>query len=151
MSANRTPRGTNGARRTTASSKNGARKSAAKPTRKSSAAKPAAKPKPIAAKPRKKSAPRKYRKSVWLPIGRTSVRIAVLLGGAGLRAVQLQGLDSAAFAAEAAKKMQSSRDIPATRGNIVDRNGVLLATSDPAMTVSIDPDMIQTNGADKRY
>lgn len=117
---------------------------------------PVAKPKLRTSRPAGK--PRTYRKTVRLPIGRSSVRIrvfmivfALLLGTAGLRAAQLQGLDSQAFAAEAAQKMQSSRDLPATRGEILDRNGMVLATTEPAMLVSIDPDMIRTNGADKRH
>lgn len=79
------------------------------------------------------------------------VVIALLLGTAGARAVQLQGIDSQAYAAEAAKKMQYTKELPASRGTISDRSGVVLADTDPAMLVSIDPDMIQTNGADKRY
>ncbi|AQP46005.1 peptidoglycan D,D-transpeptidase FtsI family protein [Tessaracoccus flavus] len=79
------------------------------------------------------------------------VVVAMLLGGAGLRAVQLQALDSQAFAAEAAAKMQSTRELPATRGSITDRNGVVMAATEPAMIISIDPDMVRTNGADKRY
>lgn len=105
-----------------------------------------------------RTAPRRHRKSMRLPVGRTSVRIrvfmvtlAVLLSIAGVRAIQLQGIDAQAFAAEAAAQMQSTRDLPATRGTITDRNGVVLAATEPAMIVSIDPDMIRTNGADKRY
>ncbi|MHA6509106.1 peptidoglycan D,D-transpeptidase FtsI family protein [Tessaracoccus sp. Y1736] len=79
------------------------------------------------------------------------VTLAVLLGIAGVRAVQLQGIDAQAFAAEAAAKMKSTRDLPATRGTITDRNGAVMAATEPAMIVSIDPDMIRTNGADKRY
>lgn len=143
-----------------------ARKTAAKgaPAKKSttrrpttrSAATPAAKPKIRTSRPTGR--PRTYRKTVRLPIGRSSVRIrvfmivvALLLTTAGMRAVQLQGLDSQAFAAEAAGKMQRTRDLPATRGDILDRNGVVMATTEPAMLVSIDPDMVRTNGADKRY
>ncbi|QXT64349.1 peptidoglycan D,D-transpeptidase FtsI family protein [Tessaracoccus palaemonis] len=74
----------------------------------------------------------------------------VLAVGAG-RAVQLQGIDSQAYAAQAAAKTKSTRTLPATRGSITDRNGVVLATTEPAMIVSIDPDMVRTNGADKRY
>ncbi len=106
----------------------------------------------------RRPAPRRHRKSVRLPVGRTSVRIrvfmvtlGVLLSVAGVRAVQLQGIDAQAFAAEAADKMQSTRELPATRGSITDRNGVVMAATEPAMIVSIDPDMIRTNGADKRY
>lgn len=126
------------------------RKSAAKPAAKPVATRPTAKPRP--------AGPRKYRKTWRLPVGRQSVRIrvfmvlvAVLLGGAGLRAIQLQALDSQAFAAEAAKKMERTSELPATRGSLTDRNGVVLATTEPAMIVSIDPEMVRTNGADKRY
>ena len=63
----------------------------------------------------------------------------------------MQAFESKAVAAEAAKKMQSSRDLPATRGSIIDRNGVILATTEPAMLLSVDPDMVRSNGADKRY
>ncbi len=101
---------------------------------------------------------RRYRKPVLLSLGRSSLRVrwfaalvAVLLAVAGGRAVQLQGLDANAFAAEAAAKMQYTRELAATRGDIVDRNGAVLATTTPAVMVYIDPDMIRTNGADKRY
>lgn len=124
--------------------------------KKSTTGAPSSKPKLRTTRPQ--GQPRTYRKTVRLPIGRSSVRIrvfmivfALLLGGAGIRAVQLQGIDSQAFAAEAAAKMQSSRDLPANRGEILDRNGVVLASTEPAMLVSIDPDMVRTNGADKRY
>lgn len=79
------------------------------------------------------------------------VVVALLLGVAGIRAFQLQALDPQAFAAEAAKKMQTSRDEPAQRGAITDRNGVVLAETEPGYMVFVDPDMIMTNGADKRY
>ena len=70
---------------------------------------PAAKPAARQTGSRRRSeAPRRYRRTVRLPIGRTSVRIrvfmlvvAVLLGVAGVRAVQLQGIDAKAYAAEA--------------------------------------------------
>lgn len=103
-------------------------------------------------------AARRYRKTLRLPIGRPWVRIrtfmvvlALLLVTAGVRAVQLQGLDAPAFAAEAASKMQSSRDLPAARGTIADRNGVVLAATEPGMLIYIDPEMVRSNGADKRY
>ncbi len=76
---------------------------------------------------------------------------ALLLGVAGVRAVQLQGIDSQAYAAKAAEKMQSTKELPAARGAITDRNGVVMASTEPAMLVSIDPEIVRTNGADKRY
>ncbi len=79
------------------------------------------------------------------------VVVTLMLGVAGARAFQLQALDPQAFAAEAAKKMQISRDIPAQRGAILDRNGVVLAETEPGFMIFVDPDMIKTNGADKRY
>mgnify|MGYP001942102496 CR=1 FL=1 len=79
------------------------------------------------------------------------VVVALMLGVAGARAFQLQALDPQAFAAEAAKKMQTSRDVPAQRGAIMDRNGVVLAETEPGFMIFVDPDMIKTNGADKRY
>ncbi|MFT3887272.1 MAG: penicillin-binding protein 2 [Arachnia sp.] len=104
------------------------------------------------------AAPRRYRRTMRLPVGRSAVRIrlfmvviGLVLVGTCLRAVQLQGLDADAYAAEAAKKMTSTRDLPANRGSIVDRNGVVLATTEPAMVVSIDPEIVRTNGADKRW
>lgn len=74
------------------------------------------------------------------------VLIFVVTGG---RAVQLQGIDSQAYAEQAAEKMQNTRTLPATRGRILDRNGVVLASTEPAMIVSIDPEMVRSNGADK--
>ena len=104
------------------------------------------------------AAPRRYKRTVRLPVGRSAVRIrlfmvviGLVLIGTCVRAVQLQGLDADAYAAEAAKKMASTRDLPADRGTISDRNGVVLATTEPAMVVSIDPEIVRTNGADKRW
>ncbi len=74
--------------------------------------------------------------------------IIVLCGG---RAFQLQAIDAEAFADEAATKMQSASTLPATRGTITDRNGAVLAATEPAMRIIADPDQVVTNGADKRY
>ena len=67
------------------------------------------------------------------------------------RAVQLQALEAQSFAAQAAEKMQNTRELLPERGAITDRNGVVLATTQPAMHITADPDMVQSNGADKRY
>ncbi len=102
---------------------------------------------------------RRYRRrGLTLRLGNTSVRLRVflvvaslLLGVAGARAFQLQALDPQALAAEAASKMQTSREEPALRGTIADRNGVVLAETQPGFRVFVDPYMILTNGADERY
>ncbi|WP_296139070.1 penicillin-binding protein 2 [uncultured Tessaracoccus sp.] len=101
---------------------------------------------------------RRVRTTRTVRLGQPTVRlrvflvvVALLLGLAGVRAFQLQALDPEAFAAEAAAKMQTTRDEPAARGTITDRNGVVLAETEPGFMVFVDPDMIVTNGADKRY
>lgn len=90
--------------------------------------------------------------------GRSSVRIRSFMVAVALvlsvcvgRAFQLQAIDANAFAAEAAEKMTATRELPANRGAILDRHGVVLAATEPAMLISVDPDMVMTNGADKRY
>lgn len=79
------------------------------------------------------------------------VVIALLVAVCVGRAFQLQAIDAEAFADEAASKMQSTHELPATRGSITDRNGVVLAATEPAMMITVDADMVVTNGADKRY
>lgn len=105
-----------------------------------------------------KPAARRYRRSVSLQLGSTVTRLQVfivvvmlMLGVAGVRAFQLQALDAQAFAAEAASKMQTTKEEPASRGAITDRNGVVLAETEPGVRVTVDPNMIMTNGADVRY
>ncbi|MDO5735492.1 MAG: penicillin-binding protein 2 [Propionibacteriaceae bacterium] len=101
---------------------------------------------------------RKYRRSWQLPLGRSALRIRVFMVVVAMlvvvcvgRAFQLQAIDAEAFADQAASKMQFTRELPATRGTITDRNGVVLAATEPAMMITVDPDMVLTNGADKRY
>lgn len=79
------------------------------------------------------------------------VLMAVLMVVCTARAFQLQAIDSQAFAAQAAERMSQKNALPAKRGSIADRNGVVLAESNPAFLISVDPDMVMTNGADKRY
>ena len=102
---------------------------------------------------------RRGRRRTWkLPLGRSSMRIRAFMMALLLlvmvcvgRAVQLQALEAQSFAAQAAEKMQNTRELLPERGAITDRNGVVLATTQPAMHVTADPDMVQSNGADKRY
>ncbi|MDF1487909.1 peptidoglycan D,D-transpeptidase FtsI family protein [Tessaracoccus caeni] len=125
---------------------------------------PAGKPDPRASRPRpprpdaQRPAPRRHRRRARLQLGRPTVRIrallvvfGVLLSGIAVRGFMLQALDSQAYASTAAERMQRTVELEAARGAIVDRNGVVLAETEPAMVVSIDPYMINTNGADERY
>ncbi len=79
------------------------------------------------------------------------VVMALIIVVTVVRAVQLQAIDAAAIAAEAAQKMTNTRELVAMRGAITDRNGVNLAVSEPAVWITVDPHMVQTNGADERY
>lgn len=96
---------------------------------------------------RRASAPRR------LHIGSSSLRIRIFIGVLafiitllGGRAITLQGFDSAANAQAAADKMTQKRVLAATRGAIVDRNGQVLASTQPAVKVIADPVSISTNG-----
>ncbi len=62
------------------------------------------------------------------------------------RAFQLQAVDSKAYAANAAAKITASREIIPNRGMLLDRNGTVLAATEPAVKVFVDPRMISTNG-----
>ncbi len=74
------------------------------------------------------------------------ILIAVVFSLAAGRALQIQAVDSEAYAAAAAEQMTVARPIPAFRGEITDRNGEVLAFSEATVTVKADPDMIRTNG-----
>ena len=66
---------------------------------------------------------------------------AVLLVLAG-RLVQLQGLEATAYAAQAERQRIRKVELPAGRGQIVDRNGVALALSVDARALYADPKLV---------
>lgn len=74
--------------------------------------------------------------------------VVALLAMAGLsvRALQLQAIEAPAYAASAAERMAVTHDLLPTRGRITDRNGVVLAQSQPAVLVTVDPLLISRNG-----
>lgn len=61
------------------------------------------------------------------------------------RLFQIQGIDSQAFAAKAAEAGRQTNTVPATRGEIVDRNGAELAGSQSGITITADPSMTAKN------
>ena len=77
--------------------------------------------------------------------------ITVAFFGLAGRAFWLQVVSNDFLQDEGEKRYARTLTIAGERGEILDRNGVVLATTEPAMIVSIDPDMVRTNGADKRY
>ncbi len=117
---------------------------------------PAASPRATAARSsaRPSARPASRRKhEMRLPVGSPKKRlrlamivlalVATLLAS---RAIVVQGLDSAAYAAKAAAQMSVSRTIVPNRGTITDRYGEVLASSQPAVKVVADPTQIATNG-----
>ena len=72
--------------------------------------------------------------------------LAVCASVLGAKAIDIQGLDSAAYAATAADQMLVQRRILANRGSVTDRYGEVLATSLPAVNVVADPSQVRTNG-----
>lgn len=118
-------------------------KPAAKPT--------AAKPKP-AAKPTATARPARRRRRA-LPVAAAVPRLRVLLiliavvfSLAAGRAFQVQALDSSAVAAEAADQLTVTQDLPAFRGQILDRNAEPLAFTQDTVNVTASPKLIATNG-----
>ncbi|MDO5683499.1 MAG: penicillin-binding protein 2, partial [Propionibacteriaceae bacterium] len=84
-----------------------------------------------------------------LPLAQTSHRLRVMLVVLGIiasvlagRLVQIQGLDAPAYAATASKQLTRSIPMPATRGTITDREGVVLASTSPAVMITADPTLI---------
>ncbi len=74
------------------------------------------------------------------------VAILALFG----RAFQLQAYDAETYAAKAAQQMTRTQQLQPVRGQILDRNGEVLAMSEPAVKIIADPSIIATNGVDPR-
>jgi cell division protein FtsI (penicillin-binding protein 3) len=66
----------------------------------------------------------------------------VLLALAGLRSLYLGTIHSAALRQHAKDEHETIETLPAPRGTITDRDGVVLAVSEPADEVSADPNLI---------
>lgn len=72
---------------------------------------------------------------------------AVLLLVYGGRLVQVQAVQASPVAAQAAESMLTAQTLPAVRGSITDSNGVVLATSVPAVDVTADQTLVHDPGA----
>lgn len=59
------------------------------------------------------------------------------------RLIQIQGIQSAEYTLKAANEMESTRSIPAPRGDITDINGVAFARSVSAINIVVDQKLIQ--------
>ncbi|WP_310962974.1 peptidoglycan D,D-transpeptidase FtsI family protein [Nocardioides terrisoli] len=69
----------------------------------------------------------------------TLLVITMVLSVFGVRLFQIQGLDPQAYAARAQAAGLVHLDLPATRGDIVDRNGAMLAQSVSGLMIVADP------------
>ncbi|MFI6702087.1 peptidoglycan D,D-transpeptidase FtsI family protein [Streptomyces sp. NPDC050509] len=117
------------------------------PARSGSGGRPRTPPRPAA-----RPAPRRPRNGSRAPrrIQLGSPRPRLRLVGLGLtlvmlvfvvRLLQVQAVDASAYAAKAEKSRYLSHTIAAERGQITDRSGVALATSDDAYDITADPSM----------
>ena len=96
-------------------------------------------PQPPAGRP----AVRRKRGSVHLRLRLAFIVIAMVLSLFGARLVQLQGIDPKSYAAMAAAEGLVRVTLPATRGDILDRNGEPLAASVDGLMVVADPYMTE--------
>lgn len=74
------------------------------------------------------------------------VVVAVMFSVTGARAIQFQVLDASDMASEALANMKVTRDIPAVRGQILDRDGRVLAFSEDTVNITASPNTIAGRG-----
>lgn len=98
-----------------------------------------------------------YKPALRIPLKRQATRInilglimALVLTSFLGRAFLLQAFDARAYASQAAAAMKASKTLVPQRGSITDRNGMVLAASEPAVKIIADPLMIARNGVDPR-
>lgn len=63
------------------------------------------------------------------------------------RLLQLQGFDSSAYAAVSANELTRTLALLPARGQVTDRNGVVLAATEPAVDITADPTLTGSNAA----
>ncbi len=76
--------------------------------------------------------------------------VTILFSFAGLRSIQLQVLDAPAYAKEASEEMRRTNTLKPSRGQILDRDGVILASTEATVSVQGDPMAISTNGKEPK-
>lgn len=85
--------------------------------------------------------------------GRLTIGLVFILFGMTVlagRALQLQAIEAPAYASSAASGIQRAYTLHPDRGQITDRNGTVMAASEPAVLIFADPLMISRNGVDER-
>lgn len=91
------------------------------------------------------------RKAVRIPLANgvrrlhvVLIMLAMALSLCAGRLLQLQGFDSSAYAAESAAALTQKLPLLPSRGDITDRNGTVLAATEPAVAVTADPTLTGT-------
>ncbi|MGH3762354.1 peptidoglycan D,D-transpeptidase FtsI family protein [Actinophytocola sp.] len=92
------------------------------------------------------------RRLVRKPVGNHHIRVVSVrflliaaLVAAGVKLIQVQGFEAEALAAKAEQQRTTEIDIPATRGSIVDRNGVELAFSVESRVLAFRPRAVRAD------
>jgi len=76
------------------------------------------------------------------------VVVAIGLSLCGGRLLQLQGFDSSAYAARSTDLFTRTLPLLPSRGEIIDRNGTVLASTQPAVAVTADPTLTTKRAAE---
>lgn len=95
---------------------------------------------------------RKRRRPVRIPLGSSSRRVSVVgvvlaiaVSLCAGRLLQLQGFDAAAYGAMAESKLTTTVPLLPSRGEIADRDGVTLASTEKAVDITADPTLTAQN------
>jgi len=99
---------------------------------------------PRSARKSSRATGRKKVRRIPLANGARRLHVVLIMLAMGLslcagRLLQLQGFDSSAYAAESAAALTQKLPLLPSRGDITDRNGTVLAATEPAVAVTADP------------
>jgi cell division protein FtsI (penicillin-binding protein 3) len=99
--------------------------------------------------------PSKRKRALRIPLASAPKRLHAVLIVLGIclslcagRLLQLQGFDSSAYAALTADQLTTKLPLLPARGQITDRNGVVLAATQPAVAVTADPTLTSARAAE---
>lgn len=116
---------------------------------------PDATPAAAAKAPRPPRPPRAPKPPVRIPLASgphrlrvVLVAMAIALSLCGGRLLQLQGFDSAAYAAKSADQLTRTLPLLPARGHITDRNGLVMAATEAAVAVTADPQLTRPKAAE---
>lgn len=98
---------------------------------------------------RKRTKKHSHERVVQSRIKNLLIIVMITFSVCGLRATHIQAFDPESYAADAARLLQVSHEVAALRGEILDRQGNVLAKSENAVQIVADPVNIVFNGKDK--